>query len=157
MDAIHTKRVVWVSFLLALIAGVSGISRYLTFSPVSPTRRNAMSVQDQFQSILANQIAMNQGTWKALLAHGLKPESEVELDFHYYAQSKERFGAYLRTETGYAVAVQSSGNWLKRKWWVNGTTKKTKITLEILNQWAEWMVAKGCEHGCTFDGWGTSV
>ena len=38
-----------------------------------------------------------------------------------------------------------------------GTTQKTKITLEILNQWVTWMVAAGVDHGCLFDGWGTSV
>ena len=41
---------------------------------------------------------------------------------------------------------------------VRGSTQRTTISLDILDQWVEWMVAAGAEHGrCLFDGWGVQI
>jgi hypothetical protein len=41
---------------------------------------------------------------------------------------------------------------------VNGTTRNTQVSLAILDQWVEWMVAAGEQiAGCEFDGWGAQA
>ena len=43
-------------------------------------------------------------------------------------------------------------------WVVEGRTQATSVHLEILNEWAEWMVLAGAQNGGgVFDGWGTTV
>ena len=39
-------------------------------------------------------------------------------------------------------------------WLVVGMTQPTPVSLELLDDWAQWMVAAGAERGpCAFDGW----
>jgi hypothetical protein len=116
--------------------------------------------QRGFKETLASQLAMNTETWKRLVAHGITPDTEIQLDFTYNSPTREQAEAlqnFLNRETDYAVEVSSSGSLFRKKWWVHGTTQKTTVSLDILNQWVEWMVAAGQDHGCMFDGWGTSV
>ena len=96
---------------------------------------------------------MNEQTWETLQAHGLTEESEVRLDFFYNAPSRsaaDELAAFIRQETDYDVSVADDS--------VAGRTQLTTVTLDILNEWVEWMVAAGAEVGlCEFDGWGTEV
>jgi hypothetical protein len=54
------------------------------------------------------------------------------------------------------VRVRPSGSGLLRRkgWTVTGSTRETKVSHDILDQWVTWMVAAGFETGCEFDGWG---
>jgi hypothetical protein len=116
--------------------------------------------QRDYQATLARQLAMNKKTWEQLVAHGYKPDQDVQLDFFYAAPNRDRAVAlknFLNQETDYHVEVTSTGSLLRKSWQVTGTTQKTKISPEILDQWVQWMVAAGQDHACLFDGWGTSV
>jgi hypothetical protein len=120
---------------------------------MEPSRRG-------YNETLASQLAMNKETWKRLVAHGITPETEVQLDFTFDSPASEHAEAlknFLKRETDYSVEVSSSRSLFRKTWSVRGTTQKTTISLDILNQWVEWMVAAGQDHGCVFDGWGTSV
>ena len=108
------------------------------------------------EATLRQQLAMNRETWKKLQEHGVDETTELRLDFFYdgpgEAEANE-LAAFLRAETDYEVAVDPEEGWA-----VNGTTRATTISLEILDDWVRWMVAAGAEHGgCEFDGWGAQV
>jgi hypothetical protein len=45
----------------------------------------------------------------------------------------------------------------KKRWVVTGTTQPTKVSLDILNDWVESMVAAGFDRDCAFDGWGAGA
>jgi len=113
-----------------------------------------------YEDILARQVAMNRQTWAALQKHGVTTESALRLDFSYNAASREaaeNLCALLRGQTDYEVNVETSGSFLRRKWGVEGRTKETAVSPEVLDQWVKWMVTAGKERSCDFDGWGTSV
>jgi hypothetical protein len=114
------------------------------------------------EQVLSKQLAMNQATWRTLQQHGISEDADLRLDFTYIAAGEkeaEDLTALLRRETDYEVRMMSSGGGLlkKKRWTVSGTTQPTSVNLDILNQWVTWMVVKGFEMGCEFDGWGTQV
>jgi Regulator of ribonuclease activity B len=113
-----------------------------------------------YKELLTKMIVMNQQTWEALKKHGATEESQHQLDFYYYAPSREAanaMAALIRQETDYEVRVESDDSDLSGKWLVKGTTQKTTISLRILDDWVFWMVTAGRQQGCDFDGWGTEV
>jgi Regulator of ribonuclease activity B len=112
---------------------------------------------NSYQKILGDQLAMNKISWQKLVQNGLTSNDEVQLDFWYYAANKENaeaLKAFLEKETDYEVLVEVSGNSM---WNIKGHTQKTEISLDILNQWVEWMVIAGQEFECQFDGWGVQL
>jgi hypothetical protein len=114
----------------------------------------------QPEEIVAKQLAMNNQTWAALQKHGVTEETELRLDFSFNAPSRKATDdlyAFLIAETDYEVRIESSGSFLSRKWRLEGTTKRTRISKAILDQWVMWMVNAGTTACCQFDGWGTSV
>ncbi len=45
-----------------------------------------------------------------------------------------------------------------KAWSVSGSTQPTAVSLDILNEWIQWMVSAGAANGgCEFDGWGAPV
>jgi Regulator of ribonuclease activity B len=106
---------------------------------------------------------MNPQTWAALQEHGVDESTELRLDFFYVAPGQseaETLGAFLRRETDYNVGVHRIRKRMlsKKQWYVMGFTQPTTTSLDILNQWVDWMVAAGAEHGgCEFDGWGAEI
>jgi hypothetical protein len=107
----------------------------------------------QPEDILARQLAMNRQTWVALQAHGVTEDTELRLDFSYVApahEQAEELARFLHQETDYEVRADGDS--------VSGSTQATTVSPEVLDQWVEWMVYAGAEHGrCEFDGWGTAV
>ena len=103
--------------------------------------------------VIAHQQAMNSETWTTLLRHGVTEATELRLEFTYDApdaHAAEILVSFLRQETDYDV--KSEGDV------VNGTTQRTTISPEILDEWVSWMVAAGHEYGyCKFDGWRTML
>jgi hypothetical protein len=113
-------------------------------------------------SNLAQQLAMNVHTWGRLREHGVTEDTALRLDFMYEAPSRgaaDKLVKLLRDETDYDVAEpQTAAAPSAPKFLVSGTTQETNVSLDILNQWVDWMVAAGHQSdGCTFDGWGAQV
>jgi hypothetical protein len=111
---------------------------------------------------LARQLAMNVQTWATLQQHGVTEQTGLRLDFSYDAPTRgaaDKLVKLLRDETDYDVREpQAAGAFFSRSFLVSGTTQETQVSLDILNQWVDWMVAAGRESdGCTFDGWGVQV
>jgi hypothetical protein len=119
-----------------------------------------MSAGDERQQeMLAKQLAMNRQTWTALQQRGVTEDTALRLDFFYVAAGEQQANALaelIRRETDYEVQAGSRGGGLLKKqtWTVTGTTRETKVSQEILDQWVTWMIAAGTQTACEFDGWG---
>src|ERR1043165_4236389 len=107
---------------------------------------------EDYKEIVNEQLAMNEITWQKLIQNGLTSNSEVQLDFSYFATSKgnvEALRNFLNNETDYDVLIKIFNDTV---WCLDGKTQKTTISLETLNQWVKWMVLAGQEYECKFDG-----
>ena len=121
-----------------------------------------MNMKDgsHYNAILAQQLVMNRKTWALLQQHGVTEQSQVRLDFSFEAPTREaaeKLRTLLQEQTDYDVRVESKRAFLRRRWRLEGTTQKTNISQEIIDQWVTWMVIAGKEQSCDFDGWGTLV
>jgi hypothetical protein len=111
-----------------------------------------------YERILDLQLHENAGIWARFQEHGLD-EAELRLGFIYLAPGEDeaqQLAGFLREETDYEVAVHSQrkGRLAKPEWLVVGATQPTPVSLDLLNEWVEWMVAAGAAEGpCAFDGW----
>ena len=115
---------------------------------------------EQYQTLLAKHLAMNQQTWRRLQELGVTTSTSLRLDFSYRAPERKAAEALkdlLADQTDYDVQVERSGSLPPKEWSVQGTTQSTTISLEVLDQWVDWMVSAGLERGCEFDGWGTKT
>ena len=120
----------------------------------------AEDLDTRYRRLLAQQLAMNQETWRALQAHGVAEASELSLGFSYVAPSEasaEALKAVLEEQTDYTVAVEREGGPFRRRYSVVGATQPIQVSPEILDQWVDWMVTAGLHQGCEFDGWGATV
>lgn len=112
-----------------------------------------------YEQILDLQLRTNPDRWRSLRAQGIDDGSELRLGFVYLAPGHaeaEQLVAFLREQTDYEVDArgQRSGRLHRRTWLVIGATQPAGITLEILDEWVQWMVAAGAAEGpCAFDGW----
>jgi hypothetical protein len=111
-----------------------------------------------YERILDMQLRENPGVWARFQEHGLH-EMELRLGFIYLAPGEEeaqQLAGFLREETDYEVEVRSqrARRLAKPEWFVVGATQPTPVSLDLLNEWVEWMVAAGAVEGpCAFDGW----
>ena len=80
---------------------------------------------DRYDEILAKQLLMNQQTWVALQGHGVTAQSQLRLEFSYNSPSRgaaEALASLVKDQTDYDVRVEAVGNFLRRKWRVEGAT-----------------------------------
>lgn len=116
------------------------------------------SEPEWYERILDLQLSENPQIWARFQEHGMD-EHAWRLGFIYLApgeQEAEDLAAFLRAETDYEVEVRSQRprKLATREWLVIGATQPTAVSLELLNEWVEWMVAAGAAAGpCAFDGW----
>ncbi len=116
-----------------------------------------------YEQLLELQLRRNRDIWADLQEH-LAAESELRLGFIYVAPGEPEAQAlvdFLREETDYDVEARSrrdDGPEGEESWSVIGTTQTTTVTLELLDDWAEWMIAAGAVAGpCAFDGWAAQL
>jgi hypothetical protein len=111
-----------------------------------------------YERILDLQLRENPGIWARFQEHGLDA-IELRLGFIYMAPGEgeaQQLAGFLREETDYDVEVRSQRKrkLAKPEWLVVGATQPTPVSLDLLNEWVEWMVAAGAAEGpCAFDGW----
>jgi hypothetical protein len=115
-----------------------------------------------YEQILELQLSRNPEAWARFRDQGLDRD-ELRLGFIYLAPSEEAAHAlakFLWTETDYDVEVHHRpiGDDTEPTWLVVGATQPTLVTLEILDDWVQWMVAAGAAEGpCAFDGWAAQL
>jgi hypothetical protein len=120
-----------------------------------------------YEQLLEEQLSRNRDTWAQLREHALGDGRELLLGFRYVAPGEaeaEALVAFLREETDYDVSVRSrpgedaDGEPASTDWMVIGTTQPTPVSLELLDDWCEWMIAAGAAEGpCAFDGWAAQL
>ena len=115
----------------------------------------------RYRTLLSKQLEMNKVTWARLVAIG-RPLTALRLDFAFRAPNEaaaRSLVALISEQTDYEVAAESESSRLfRRHWSVIGRTQTTGLSLEILNQWVDWMVTAGLQSDdCEFDGWGTEA
>ena len=88
----------------------------------------------------------------------------LRLGFIYLAVGEPEAQAlvdFLRSETDYEVAARPrprDAAGAEQSWLVIGTTQPTAVTLDMLDEWVEWMIAAGAAEGpCAFDGWAAQL
>jgi hypothetical protein len=118
-----------------------------------------MSEQPEwYERILELQLRENPEIWARFQEEGID-EDELRLGFIYLAPSEtaaNELAGFLRGNTDYEVEVHSQRTRKvgKTSWLVVGATQPAFLTLELLDEWVEWMVAAGAAEGpCAFDGW----
>ena len=111
-----------------------------------------------YDELLEVQLRENRSAWAALEDDGVDADSRLMLGFLYLAPGEpeaQRLVAFLQAETDYDVTARPRpGEPAALRWCVIGTTQETPLSLELLDDWVEWMVAAGAAEGpCAFEGW----
>ena len=105
--------------------------------------------------LVAAMVGRNAQLWTALTQAGVTEAMELRLDFFYDSAGEagdSELAAFLENETDYEVLRTS------KQYGVTGSTQPTTVTQQKLDEWVEWMVLAGYEHGhCKFDGWGAPI
>jgi len=117
-----------------------------------------------YEQLLELQLRTNRDIWAGLQEHGLAEDAELRLGFIYLAPGRpeaQSLVAFLREETDYDLELRSrrdDGPDDEESWFVIGTTQPTALTLDLLDDWTEWMIAAGAAEGpCAFDGWAAQL
>jgi hypothetical protein len=111
-----------------------------------------------YEQILELQLSRNPEAWARFRDQGVDRD-ELRLGFIYLAPDEEAahsLARFLWKQTDYEVEVhhQPVGDETEPTWLVIGATQPTLLTLELLDEWVQWMVAAGAAEGpCAFDGW----
>lgn len=106
-----------------------------------------------YETNLNHQLDMLDVTWEQFVANGVDNNSELILDFMYLALNKKAAFSLSNALEDYQTETKSEGLF-KKKWSVEGVTHPTNVSKDILVQWLEFMISKGWEYDCEFDGFG---
>lgn len=117
-----------------------------------------------YDDLLELQLRRNRDLWANLQEH-IGGDDELRLGFVYLApgeQEAQSLVAFLRAQTDYDVDVRSrldgDGDDAEMAWFVIGTTQPTPLTIDVLDDWVEWMIAAGAAEGpAAFDGWAAQL
>jgi hypothetical protein len=120
-----------------------------------------------YEQLLEEQLRRNRDMWRDLREQGLDEEAPVRLGFLYVAAAQnpaEQLAAFLKDETDYEVqarprpAGEDGDLDDEPEWIVVGTTQPTPVSLDLVDDWCEWMIAAGAAEGpCAFDGWAAQL
>jgi hypothetical protein len=128
-----------------------------------------------YEQLLELQLIRNRDVWAGLQERGVVADTALRLGFIYVAPGESEAQALvdlLREETDYDVDVHARRDEgpadedldleadpdPEDAWYVIGTTQPTPVTLELLDDWVEWMIAAGAAAGpCAFDGWAAQL
>jgi hypothetical protein len=125
-----------------------------------------------YEQLLELQLRRNRDIWAGLQERGVAADTALRLGFIYVAPAQPEAQAlvdFLREETDYDVDVRARRDVDEDAdtdtdpddedpWFVIGTTQPTPVTLELLDDWVEWMIAAGAVGGpCAFDGWAAQL
>ena len=117
---------------------------------------------DWYEQILELQLRRNPEIWAQFMEQEIHDEP-MRLGFIYLSPGMleaEQLAAFLREQTDYEVQVRSQreAGEEESQWLVVGGTQPTELSLELLDDWVEWMVAAGATEGpCAFDGWAAQL
>jgi hypothetical protein len=113
-----------------------------------------------YEQLLEQQLERNREIWADLREQRIEDGDELRLGFIYAAPSvaeADQLVAFLSEETDYEMSARprpGDDEEADPDWIVIGTTQPTPVTLDLIDDWCEWMIAAGAAEGpCAFDGW----
>ncbi len=119
-----------------------------------------------YDQLLELQLRRNRDLW-AGLQERVGDGDELRLGFIYLAPGAEEAQSlveFLRAQTDYDADVRSrqdgdgDGDAAETSWFVMGTTQPAPLTIDLLDEWVEWMIAAGAAEGpAAFDGWAAQL
>ena len=117
-----------------------------------------------YDELLDHQLERNREVWAELREQGVSDDDELRLGFIYVAPGvaeADQLVAFLREQTDYEMSARlrpGDEDGADPDWLVIGTTQPTPVTLELVDEWCEWMIAAGAAEGpCAFDGWAAQL
>jgi hypothetical protein len=121
-----------------------------------------------YDQLLEQHLSQNRDTWAQLREHGLEDDDVLRLGFVFIAPGEaaaRQLAGFVRAETDYDVdarprpgADSDDAEPEGTDWIVIGTTQPTPVSLDLLDDWCEWMIAAGAAEGpCAFDGWAAQL
>lgn len=121
-------------------------------------------MSEWYEQLLELQLRENRDIWAGLQEHGLGDGTLLRLGFVYVSPGEEEAGrlvTFLGQETDYTLDARlrdEAGDAESGEWVVTGTTEPTPVSLELLDDWVDWMIAAGAAAGpCAFDGWAAQL
>ncbi len=114
--------------------------------------------QAAFEKNLANQLAMSPQTLEQLAGLGVRPGTELKLEFFFYTNTEEKADALaaLLAEKSYEVEYGASAS-DKKLQVITGWSVPLAMDATNILRWTEEMTRLGFQSDCEFDGWGTHV
>ena len=113
-----------------------------------------------YEQLLELHLRNNDELWAQLREHGVGDDGRLRLGFIYLAPGKEEaevLVTFLRAETDYEVDAHVRPDGDGQSWSVIGMTQPTPVSLELLDDWTNWMIAAGAAEGPRFDGWAAQL
>ena len=117
-----------------------------------------------YEQLLEQQLERNREIWADLREQRIEDGDELRLGFIYAAPSvaeADQLVAFLSEETDYEMSARprpGDDEEADPDWIVIGTTQPTPVTLDLIDDWCEWMIAAGATEGpCAFDGWAAQL
>lgn len=114
-----------------------------------------------YEQLLELHLRKNEEIWAQLREYGVEDDSRLRLGFVYLAPGQEEaevLVAFLRAQTDYEVDARVRPDGAEQSWSVIGTTQPTAVSLAVLDDWSNWMIAAGAAEGpCAFDGWAAQL
>jgi hypothetical protein len=128
---------------------------------------NVPAMTEWYEQLLIEQLRSNRDIWATLREHGLEDDDALRLGFVFVAAGEteaQELVAFLREETDYEVSARprpgedTGAEADGTDWIVIGSTQPTPVSLDLLDDWCEWMIAAGAAEGpCAFDGWAAQL
>jgi regulator of RNase E activity RraB len=119
---------------------------------------NGQFVSDrEFKKNLARQVELAPETLKQLKNYGVSDESELKLEFFFYAEMEDKaqmLAAALKKINYEIKSGKSAGD--KKLFIITGWTTKMRMDDGTVQSWAKEMCELGYKFDCDFDGWGTT-
>jgi hypothetical protein len=121
-------------------------------------------MSEWYEQLLELQLRENRDIWARLGERGLGDGTHLRLGFVYLSPGEaeaRRVVTYLEQETDYELDARPRGDdedGEAGEWVVIGTTNPTPVSLDLLDDWVDWMIAAGAAAGpCAFDGWAAQI
>ncbi len=138
----------------ALLLAVIGITALLGCGSNSTDR--FLSVSD-YETNVSKQVEMAPLTMEKLREHGVRPESQLRLEYFFYTDSVAKAVALERAllDLGYSSELDLSGS-DDGSYIVTGWTTKMPMDDDTVVDWVRSMCEVGYGVDAEFDGWGTN-
>ena len=108
---------------------------------------------------LAGHLHRNEAMWKVWQERGVTAETEIAVDFHFYATKKPYIKRLVESlhRTGFEISVNITRTMLLFRAWEIEATESGRWTLEGLQQRTSELYGVAVKCGCSLEGLGAMM